>query len=117
MIQSWEIYIYKSFVKNPLFLGAPQMRYMPLVLSLNSERLFKSSGFLHYKIPHVTETITSNHALFLIYPTAAHSLWDTRNTFQQVLLLFLLHWAWEDTHKKEKKIKKGARLGTFLAGM
>lgn len=116
--QCWEVYIYKSFVKNPPLWGAPQVRYMPLVLSSNSERLFRSYGSFYYKIPHVTETVTSNHALFLIYSTAVRSLWDMCNAFQQVLVLFLLGWAWEDTHKHtppQKKKKGSEQVNSWLA--
>jgi len=77
---------------------------MSLLLSWNSERLFKSYGSFHYKIPHVTETITSNQALFLISSMALGSLRDTCNAF---------HIGHGKTQGGGEE--KGARPATFLA--
>lgn len=103
--ESWEVYIYKGFVKTPPLWGPPGWGICPFACSLNPERLFKSYGSFHYKIPHMTEPITStmHFSSFTLQLSAASG---TRAIHSSRYFCCSCYPGHRQTHKKKNLKKK-----------
>lgn len=86
-------------------MGALQVRYMPLALSLNSDCL--KLQLFPLQIPQVTESTPPKHT-FLSSCTAAHSPWDTAVHSSRYFCTFVLvtQGMGRHTHTKKNQIKK-----------
>lgn len=97
----------KGFLKIPL-LGAFQVRYMPLALSLNSDCLkFQLFPLQNPPCDRHCSSLTCTSQFLYSCPQPLGQC----SAFQQVFL-FLLHRAWEDTPKKQKRTKKPKKQNT-----